>query len=73
MTFNKMRRILELLGKRGLHGEVVVTAGNELALEISSQPDRLVHDRLRQLGFVYYETSYIYRPPPPRKKKVIKN
>jgi hypothetical protein len=73
MTFNKMRRVLDYLGERGLHGEVVVTAGNELALEPSSQPEQAVHNQLRLWGFIHYDNGYIYRPPPPRKRKAIKN
>jgi hypothetical protein len=67
MTLKKLLEILVVLKGYSdgvdMHGSMMVTsAGSELALDFSSQPDLVLHRYLIRKRFVLVNDLYIYRP-----------
>lgn len=62
IDLNKMRRVLNLLSSFCANGMIVVTSKREIAIELTEQLNKEVHDWMVKKGFVFDNNMYIYRP-----------
>jgi hypothetical protein len=73
ITTSKLHQILWNLIAWNERAMVIATAGGEIALDFTSQPQRATHDYLISKGFivssVVNEGAYVYRPRVTRRKK----